>query len=63
MLKKVSKAVEHWTGEGGLVLTSSMGVYNGTGKLSEEASTYSIGENERTDKMLKAEEIVLKVQS
>lgn len=61
--KEVAEAVQHWNHKGGLVFTSSAGVYqeNNLGTCDEDSQLQLLGNSERSDKLLLAEEIVHEV--
>lgn len=51
-----------WDGKGAFVFTSSAGVYSqeDLSNVTEDSPTFPVGANERTDKLLLAEQEVLK---
>lgn len=61
--KEVAEAARHWNRKGGMVFTSSAGVFgeNSLGTCNEDSQLQLLGSSERTDKLLLAEEIVHEV--
>jgi len=60
---EVRAAAQRWNGEGSLLFTSSSGVYNvsDNGPCDETSPVFKKGDSPRTDRLLSAEEEVLKV--